>query len=139
MLNLGIHLYNGSLKITALSEGFAYPGAKYFEFQQIDRMYQWIDSFKIETKERCSWFFDENNYKKRNSAFFEFCFNGANDYFYLINHRKLQNIIQFLYEFALKTENPIMFDIDPTFILASATRLFTYQEIKSFEPEIYAF
>ncbi len=139
MLYFGVYLHKSSLKITALSEGFAHLDTKYFEFNEIDRMYQWIDSFKLETNEKCSLFFDESNYKECGRSPFESYFDDGYNYFYLVKHRKLLDIMQFLYEFALKTESPIMFDFDSTFILASTFRLFGKEEIKLCEPEFYAF
>ena len=138
MLYLGVKLYKNSFKITALTEGFAHLGAKYFGIEENNYARQWINSIKNKSNEACSWFFDEFNYTENSKDSFKFCYDNENDYIYLINHRKLQNIIQFIYEFALKTEEPIMFDIDSTFILASAVRLFSFEEIISCK-EFYAF
>ena len=123
--------------ITALTEGFAHLGTKYFESKEDNKVRQWINSIKNISNEACSWFFDEFNYKN-NKTDFHYCHENKNDYIYLINHRKLKDIIQFIYECVVKLEVHIMSDIDSTFILASAVRLFCYEEIKSYN-DYYAF
>lgn len=138
MIYFGVNLNCNSFRITALTDGFANLGTKYFNSEEVTKVRQWINSIKYNANEPCYWFFDAINYtKNRGETDFQYCHENENDYIYLINHRKLKNIIQFMNEFVSKID-PIMFDVDTTFILASAVRLFSFEEIESFK-EYYAF
>jgi len=134
MLYFGVTLHDCSLKITVLSESFAHLGTRYFN-DNGNRLHKWIDSFKSNTYEKCFWYFDEVNFENHKDTFSSICFDYYHEDIYLVNHRKLLNIIQFLYEWAVHTESYLTFDIDHTYILASAIRLFDFDDIKYYNPE----
>ena len=71
----------------------------------------------------------EFNFNNHKDTFLTLSFDYYCSDIYLVNHRKLLNIIQFLYEWAVHTESYLTFDIDHTFILASSIRLFDYDNI----------
>ena len=143
MLYFGVKLNSNGYKITVLSESFACLDIKYFDAKDFENLYNWADSFKYKDLEKCYWFFDEYNFNKYAAAASNFTAPGfyldlySSD-IYLVNHRKLLNIIQFLYEWAVHTESYLTLDIDMSFLLASAFRLFDSDDFKYFKPENFS-
>lgn len=137
MLYIGVMLHGSGFKITVLSESFAHLETKYFSDKEF-RLIRWIDSFKTNHSEKCVWYFDEVNFNNHKEIFLLLCFDYCSD-IYLVSHRKLVNIIQFLYEWAVHTESYLTFDIDHTFILASTARLFDLNDIKHYDPQMCLF
>ena len=131
MLYLGVNLKIKCFKITVLSESYAFIETKYFDVEEIGRFYKWINSFKYNIHEKCCWFFDEYSFNKYSDthSYFEF----GNDEVYLVNHRKIINIIQFLYEWAVHTESYLTFDIEESYLLASTFRIFNQNDFKYLE------
>ena len=138
MLYFGVNLCDHSFKITVLSESFAHIETRYFNKKE-NQLNKWIDSFKTNISEKCIWYFDEFNFNNHKDTFLTLSFDYYCSDIYLVNHRKLLNIIQFLYEWAVHTESYLTFDIDHTFILASSTRLFDYGDIKYYNQETCLF
>lgn len=133
MLYLGVNLKIKCFKITVLSESYAYLDTRYFDLEDIDRFYKWMNSYKYDNSEKCSWFFDEYNFYKYSDtvSYFEL----ENSDIYLVNHRKLLNIIQFLYEWAVHTESYLTFDIEHSYLLASTFRIFDQDNVKYLKPK----
>ncbi len=133
MLYCGVNLSLIRFKITVLSESYAFLETKYFDKEEIDRFYKWMNSFKYNNSEKCCWFFDEYNFYKYSdtAAYFEF----QNGDIYLVNHRRILNIIQFLYEWAVHTESYLTFDIEDSYLLASAFRIFDQDDVKFLKPK----
>lgn len=135
MIYLGVDLHDSNFRITVLTESFAHLDTISFYIEEKKRLQQALDSFKYNYCEKCSWFFDELNFNTHENAASTFYFDNNYNEIYLVNHRKLINIIQFLYEWAVHTESVLTFDINKSLLLASAIRLFDSDDIKSFKPE----
>lgn len=139
MLYIGVVLQDQCLKVTVLSESFANLGSKYFYASEARCFYDWLNSHKRNPVESCVWYFDDSNFKKCKNILSNFCFDFYCNDVYLVCHRKIVNIIQFLYEWALHCENYLTFDIDQSLILASSARLFDSDEFRFYNPDSVKF
>ena len=133
MLYCGIFLHADSFKITILTDGFAHLSTKYFKSEEYETMHQLIGSFQLNNDECCSWFFDEKNFNDKIKCASIFNFNEERQKIYLVNHRKLANMLQFLREWIIETEIILMCEIDTSFILASSIRLFDCNDMGLFK------
>jgi hypothetical protein len=136
MIYLGVKLFPESFKVTALSQGFALLGKRYFTVDKYDKIKPWIDSIKIYPRESTRWFFDDKEFN--DSQYAECIFDSLNDsnVIYLVNHRALLNITQFFYEWIAQEELYFTPRPDPEFFLASAIRLFNSKQIKSYSLDL---
>ncbi len=140
MIYFGVHLLPQAFKVVALSQGFALIDEKYFSVEQYDNIKPWIESVKINPYESAKWFFDE---KEFNTADYPgFVFESLNDWnaIFLVNHRKLVNVMQFFYEWIAR-EFDCYFSPKPetAFFLASAIRIFDDKHLIHFTPDNYPF
>lgn len=135
MLYIGAVLQDNSLKLTVLSESFAFLGFRYFNDSETRSFYDWLNSHKCNLSETCFWYFDDANFKTHKNILSDFCFDFYCNNVYLVSHRKVANIIQFLYEWALHNESYLTFDIDESLILASSVRLFDQKEFACYDPD----
>jgi hypothetical protein len=134
MIYCGVQLYPGSFKIVALSEGFALIDEQFFHIDNHCDLTSWINSLKADPLEEIQWFFDEGEFNNKQYPAQLFHHLANDDDILLVNHRKLINIIQFFYEWMAQEE---IFHMMPTkaFVLASAPRIFSEQELVSFYPD----
>jgi hypothetical protein len=134
MIYFGVQLLPQAFNIIALSEGFALLDQRLFTVEQYDNIEPWSDTLKIDPHEPAKWFFDETEFNNPDypALLFE-SLNSANQ-LYLVNHRKLANVIQFFYEWIARE-----FDFAPrpekAFFLASAIRIVDAQQMKQFIPD----
>jgi hypothetical protein len=134
MIYLGVQLLPQACNIIALSEGFALLDQRLFTVEQYDNIEPWSNALKIDPHEPAKWFFDETEFNNPDypALLFE-SLNSANQ-LYLVNHRKLANILQFFYEWIARE-----FDFAPrpekAFFLAATIRIFDEQQIKQFIPD----
>jgi len=134
MIYFGVHLLPQAFKVVALSQGFALIDDKYFNVEEYDKIKPWIDSIKTDPDEPAKWFFDEKEFNNPDYPGFVFeSLDGCNSIF-LVNHRKLANMIQFFYECIVQEFYfaPIP---ETAFFLASAIRIFDNVQIKHFFPD----
>ena len=134
MIYFGVQLLPQAFNIIALSEGFALLDQRLFTVEQYDNIEPWSNALKIDPHEPAKWFFDETEFNNPDYPALLFdSLNLANN-FYLVNHRKLANILQFFYEWTARE-----FDFAPrpekAFFLAATIRIFDEQQIKQFIPE----
>ncbi|MBU1456996.1 MAG: hypothetical protein KKD01_19955 [Proteobacteria bacterium] len=134
MLYFGVDFNEHNFKISILTESFAHLDTKVFYFEEKQRYHKWLDSFKDNCREKCSWYFDEFDFINYENSASNFYYDNSYYEIYLVNHRKLLNIIQFLYEWAIHNESVLTFDIEKSLLLASAIRLFDDDDIKSYTP-----
>lgn len=135
MIYYGVDLHYDSLEIAALSEGFAHLDSKYFTCDEYHKFYRWADSFKFKPDEISYWFFDEFDFNKSDHLLSLFSYYDENNKIYLVNHRKLLNIIQFFYEWSKEQKEYYLMDINKAFLLASSARLFDFEYMKLLESE----
>ena len=134
MIYFGVQLLPQAFNIIALSEGFALLDQRCFNVDEYDIIEPWSNSLKIDPQEPAKWFFDETKFNNPDypALLFE-SLNPAND-IYLVNHRKLANVVQFFYEWIARE-----FDFAPrpetAFFLAATIRLFDNEQIKQFTPD----
>lgn len=134
MIYFGVQLLPQAFNIIALSEGFALLDQRFFNVEKYDDVEPWSDALKIDRHEPAKWFFDETEFNNPDypALLFE-SLNQAND-IYLVNHRKLANVVQFFYEWIARE-----FDFAPrpekAFFLASAIRIVDAQQMKQFIPD----
>ena len=134
MIYFGVQLLPQAFNIIALSEGFALLDQRLFTVEQYDNIESWSNSLKIDYHEPAKWFFDETEFNNPDYPALLFdSLNSANN-IYLVNHRKLANILQFFYEWIARE-----FDFAPrpekAFFLAATIRIFDEQQIKQFVPD----
>jgi hypothetical protein len=134
MIYLGVQLLPQAFNIIALSEGFALLDQRLFTVEQFDNIEPWSNALKIDPHEPAKWFFDETEFNNPDYPALLFdSLNSANN-IYLVNHRKLANILQFFYEWIARE-----FDFAPrpekAFFLAATIRIFDEQQIKQFIPD----
>lgn len=132
MIYFGVDLYPKSFNIVCLTDCYALIDRKYFEFDKLNKFRQWIQECKSEPHEICQWFFDEKKYNDMDDpdSIFHFSdeYHDNSNYVYLVNHRKLINLIQFLYEWIIH-EYDFFGEINKAFILASSFRIFEQDTI----------
>jgi hypothetical protein len=134
MIYFGVQLLPQACNIVALSEGFARLDQRFFTVEQYDNIEPWSDALKIDPQEPAKWFFDETEFNNPDYPALLFdSLNPAND-IYLVNHRKLANVVQFFYEWIARE-----FDFAPrpeqAFFLASTIRIVDANQIKQFIPD----
>jgi len=140
MIYFGVQLLPQAFKIVALSQGFALIEEKYFNIEQYDKFKPWIDSVKIDPDEPTKWFFDEKEFNNPDYPAFVFESLDQNNSIFLVNHRKLVNVMQFFYEWIVR-ELDCYFTPKPetAFFLASAIRIFDDKHLVPFVPDDYPF
>ena len=134
MIYFGVSLFHNCFKIVALSEGFAPLDENTFHVKQQNKLQQWIASLKIQPTEPAQWFFDELEFNNPDYPSSVFHFNDDYNSIYLVNHRKLLNVVQFFYEWLAREQAfPLM--QETAFFLASSIRIFDAKELKPFKPK----
>ena len=134
MIYCGVQLYPAAFKIVALSEGFAFIDEQSFANENQDRLMPWIDDLKSDPVEEVKWFFDEFEFKNDKYQGQILNLMKNNQHIFLVNQRKLINLIQFFYEWIALEE---MYHMIPgkAFFLASAVRIFNEQELIAYQNE----
>jgi hypothetical protein len=138
MLYFGVQLNHHSLKITALSPGFALLTVDSFHFGQASDFNKWVSHLKETPDEPTQWFFDENELNHPNFPHHFFDFIGADDALFTVNHRALCNLMQFISE-ALVCQKITVGKQDSDFFLASALRIFAQQHLQAVDQELRVF
>lgn len=135
MIYYGVDLHYNSLEIVVLSEGFAHLESKYFNVDEYYKLINWVDSYKLKPNEICYWFFDDFDFNKSDHHLSLLSSYDENNKIYLVNHRKLINIIKFFSEWTKEKEEYYMMNLNKSFLLASSIRLFDSEYIKPFKSE----
>lgn len=123
MLYCGFDLSLVSFRTLILSHGFALLDSKSFPLQPespIHPLFPWIDSFRLNKNEPCLYFFDDwqfNNFSYTQKLFLPI---NQPDKIYLLPHRHLLDIIQFIKSWRTADYN---FN-DLEYLLASSIRIF---------------
>jgi hypothetical protein len=134
MIYFGVQLLPQAFKIVALSEGFALLDQRCFIVEEYDNIKPWVDSLKNDPQESARWFFDELEFNNPDYPALLFDSLDRDNAIYLVNHRKLANVVQFFYEWIARE-----FDFAPkpetAFFLASAIRIFDAEQMKHFIPD----
>jgi len=134
MIYVGVKLFRNGFKIVALSEGFATIGKRYFTIGQFDKLNPWLNSLKLHSDEQARWFFDELEFNHPKYPGMAFQLLNDDNTIYLVNHRKLINVVQFFHEYLVWLQaRPIKKEI--AFFLASATRIFDEENLKPYYPD----
>jgi len=130
MLQVGVELYAYGFTITVLSDGFAQLGQKKFRFTDCKDWMHWVNQFKINYGEAACYYLDAYDFSHPDFPGYLFEAPGYSDFVYLVNHRLLCNLKQFLLEFCAKLNirNDV---VDMSVILASAARLFSDDDLNT--------
>ena len=138
MIYFGVQLLPQAFKVVALSQGFALIDDKFFGVEQYDQIIKWSNSLKSNTDEPAQWFFDEKDFN--NPDYPGLVLESLDDCnaIFLVNHRKLVNVLQFFYEWIAR-EFDCYFTPKPetAFFLASAIRIFDDKQLIRFIPDDY--
>ena len=134
MLYLGVELFSYAFTITALSDGFARLGQKNFRLSNSNSWQYWVNQLKVNPQEPLRWFLDAADFQNPDYPAHLFDLSGEFSTVYLVNHRALCNLRQFLYE-RLGTTNGRNNDLEMSFVLASANRIFTEHDLELIYPE----
>ena len=134
MIYFGVQLLPQAFRVVALSQGFALIDERCFNDEQYDQIMPWSDSLKISTDETAQWFFDEKEFNNADYPGFVFESLDECNSIFLVNHRKLVNVIQFFYEWIAREYyfSPIP---ETAFFLASAIRIFEAKQVIQFIPD----
>ncbi len=134
MIYFGVQLLPQAFNIVAVSEGFAQLDQRLFTVEQYDNIKPWCDALKIDPQEPAKWFFDEAEFNNPDYPALLFDSLGKHNAIYLVNHRKLANVVQFFYEWIARE-----FDFAPrpetASFLASAIRIVDANQMKLFIPD----
>ena len=115
-----------------LSGGFALLDSKSFHLAEgsLNPSFQgWIDSFKQNPLEICLYFFDEYQFKNSSYAHSLFLSLNEAERIYLIEHRKLLDIIQFATSWIAAERDFPLFN-PAEYVLASSPRIFDLHSAK---------
>lgn len=130
MIYCGIFVSKSFIEITALSGEYIYLDSERFDYNDCMHIYVWIDSLRCMVNEKCIYIFnDDISYEFFIKKFSAFKPIGPYDEIYFVNHKKVINMILFIYQLYWETDNPLCIDINQAFILASAFRLFDLKDI----------
>lgn len=127
MLYCGLSLSPSAFTALILSGGFAPLDRRVFHIseQKPEPLFQnWLNSFKQNPQEPCLFFFDESEFEKYPYAHQLFLPITEPDKIYLIDRRKILDMIQFL-RTRIEVDFAFHLSIDqPEYVLASAVRIF---------------
>ena len=134
MIYFGIHIEQESVEIVALSKQFAVLGKQTMS-HDLREINQWADQFAINDHEKRQWYFDSLQFQPH---FIRFRLWGQSksNRFYLVDHRKLNEIVKVFYDYSLVELNHARHN-GIAFFLASARRLLPAQFIQKVDPEEY--
>jgi hypothetical protein len=130
MLHVGIELYAYGFTITVLSDGFAQLGQRKFRFSDCKGWIHWVNQFKNTGNEAACYYFDTYDFSNPDYPGHLFESFIHDDFVYLVNHRLVCNLRQFLVEFfaQFNIRNDVL---AMSFILASAPRLFSEDDLRA--------
>jgi hypothetical protein len=130
MLQVGVELYAYGFTITVLSDAFAQLGQRKFRFSDCEDWKHWVNQFKNPYGETTCYYFDDYDFTNPDYPGHLFDAFNRGDFVYLVNHRLVCNLRQFLVEFfaQLNIRNDVL---DMSFILASAVRLFSEDDLSA--------
>lgn len=123
MLYFGVHFCRWHLKITALSDGFAVIDVLNSSNIQAKSIHAWANALKSSPEEPTQWYIDENEYYNPDFPTEIFQFHDHTHTVFLVNHRAVCDLMQFIEEFTLVMHKVSQFP-QSDFFLASAIRLF---------------
>ena len=134
MLYFGVCFIRGGFKVTALSQGFAIIDEKLYRIAQAQQFWQWVAEVRTTPDEPAHWFIDENDFDNPDYPTELFHFTNDYDSLFLVNHRALCDMLQFVQEILVlaKFSNSML---NAEFLLASAVRIFQQQFTDPFESE----
>jgi len=132
MLYCGLDLSSSSFRALILSNGFALLDSKCFTLQPQSSLYQWIAPFRLNENEPCLYFLDD--WQFNNSSYAKKLFLTINepDKIYLLPHRQLLDIIQFIKSW--RTTDHTFNDLE--YLLASSLRIFDLNMAKQIDDSI---
>jgi hypothetical protein len=122
MIYCGVQLFSDSCHVVAVSDAFAVIDQRHFSLKQQDQPIPWLESLKVNPREAVHWFFDELNLYAHKQTAIRLAIRDDQVTF-IINHRKLANLRQFIYEW-MAQDTMFASPPDMALILASAKRLF---------------
>lgn len=132
MLYRGFDLSSTFFRALILSQGFALLDHKFFQIKEQSlnsSLHDWIDSFKYNHRESCLFFFDEWQFKNSRYAHSLFLPTNESDKVYLIEHRKILDIIYFVQTW-VTTEYELPLSNEVEYVLASSRRIFDLKRAK---------
>lgn len=122
MIYLGVNILENSFKIVALSEHFQFIGKAVFDFDEVHNIKPWVGQLKTDSHELTKWYFDQLEFMEN-----KFPVDSHQQFdklhkIYLVNHRKLIEIINF---FSMYTLYQFQGTVIPetTFFLAAAEKI----------------
>lgn len=134
MLYSGVEFDRTGFTVTVLSETFAWLGEnRFYNTSPQPSLSAWMAQFKEKSTEPVAWHFDATDWRNPDLPTYLFDFPDAVDRLFLVNHRALCNLVQFLTESrgGLVTNTNFL---KKSFLLASVRRLLSSQQIKRFLP-----
>jgi len=139
MIYFGVQLYHHSFDIVCASSGFIPLAVKHLKSDSWHKLDPWLKSLLHDLSEDSSWFFDEREFNAPGSMahLFEGCEHC--DYIYLVNHRKIVEMVRFLEDwksFCLNYQiRKITKNLDIPLLLASALKIFDKNDFKLLNTE----
>jgi hypothetical protein len=129
MLYFGVTFNRSGFNVTALSQGFATVDERTFHIGQTEQFQQWVVDIKATPREPALWFFDECDFNNPDYPTDFFRFNDDCNSVFLVNHRPLCNLRQFIFEI-LTVSTSHKSALATEFVLASALRIFHELDVK---------
>jgi len=134
MIYLGIQLLPKAFKMTALSSNFAPLASGYFAADDCCILDTRLEQLKLEADEPITWFFDEFEFNDPTLPGKMFQLVDNCNTIYLVNHRKLTDLVQLIHDwngYHFNPKDPTNHDSTPiparaeiSFFLASAKKVF---------------
>jgi hypothetical protein len=138
MLYFGVHFSRWHLKITALSDGFAIIDVLDLPCMHAKKVLPWANALKNCPEEPTQWFIDENDFYNPDFPTEIFHFHDHTYTVFLVNHRALCELMQFIEEFTLVLHKASQFP-QADFFLACAIRLFHKNHCQKFASDAMPF
>jgi hypothetical protein len=139
MIYFGVQLFRRSFHIACLSSGFIPLAHKHLKYDSWLKLDPWIKSHLRDLSEDSSWFFDESEFNNPGSPAHLFESYDHCDYIYLVNHRKLIEMVRFLEDWKSFCFNQQIRkttkNLDVPLLLASALKIFDKNDIKVLNTE----
>jgi hypothetical protein len=132
MLFLGVDISTYCIELTALSQGFAFPGERSFPVDERQQLSRWVCSLLLEDYEPVSWFFCESQFYESDFYSRSFPQFGSHSYF-LVKDRLVLNFYHVCN--ALRTARCASSLFSKSLVLAASRKLFDSKFICQFTEE----
>jgi hypothetical protein len=135
MIYLGVQVEQHKISVVALSSQFAPLGKARFRSRDLAGIVDWVGKLSVNAHERKNWYFDSVQFHSHFIRLHHFgpCYN---DGFYLVDHRKLNEIVKAFYDYSLFEFNRVRQN-GIAYFLASARRFMPPQFIRTFNTDAY--